>query len=105
MVRPKRTPPLAAVRTRRPLMGFYQERILPHLVHLAMRDRMLVPYRQRTIAAAAGRVLEIGVGCHLNRPIRALIEKAGFATQEVTTGYAHGLKPFSFMYEGRARPR
>ena len=47
-------------------MGLYQQRILPWLTHSAMRQRQLVPYRQRTIAAAKGRVLEVGIGSALN---------------------------------------
>ena len=43
-------------------MGFYEDRVLPHLVNLAMRDRNLLSYRERIIAAAKGRVLEIGIG-------------------------------------------
>jgi ubiquinone/menaquinone biosynthesis C-methylase UbiE len=46
----------------------------------------------------------IGGGCHLNRPIRLMIEAAGFRTERVETGYMPGLKPMSFMYEGSARP-
>jgi len=47
-------------------MGFYQEHIVPHLVNLAMRDRELWPYRERVLAAAEGRVLEIGIGAGPN---------------------------------------
>jgi ubiquinone/menaquinone biosynthesis C-methylase UbiE len=47
-------------------MSFYQTRILPHLIHLAMRQDSFGPYRQRVVAAAQGRVLEIGVGSGLN---------------------------------------
>jgi hypothetical protein len=47
-------------------MGFYQDRILPHLVNLTMWNRELAPYRERTMALAEGRFLEIGVGSGLN---------------------------------------
>lgn len=203
-------------------MGFYEDRILPHLVHLSMRNRYLVPYRERVISAAEGRVLEIGIGsglnlpfyrshvteilgldpsprlitmaehaargsskavtfvegsaeaiplekgsvdtvvttwtlctipqavaaleearrvlkptgrllfvehgmapeenvrkwqdrltplwkrigggCHLNRPIRNLIEFSGFRVTQIATGYAKGPRPMAFFYEGIARP-
>jgi ubiquinone/menaquinone biosynthesis C-methylase UbiE len=202
-------------------MAFYNDIILPRLCDLAMRNKRLVPYRERVIAAAEGRVLEIGVGsgrnlpfyrppakqilalepspklvamarsipppgipvsfleasaetiplddrtvdtvvttwslctipqtaaalrevrrvlrpggrllfvehglapdegvrwwqdrltpawksisggCHLNRPIQAMIEAAGFRVDRLETGYMPGLKPMTFMYEGSARP-
>lgn len=203
-------------------MGFYQDRIVPHLVNLAMRNRQLLPYRERVISGAQGRVLEIGIGsgmniplyrpqtrellglepapcliamarqaikgsalpvalvegtgeaiplddasvdtvvstwtlctipdptralrqmrrvlkpggrllfvehglapepsvqrwqnwltpgwkrlgggCHLNRPIRRLIEDAGFHIERLDTGYLAGRNPMTFMYEGSARP-
>src|SRR5262249_22914358 len=203
-------------------MGFYQDRIVPYLVNLAMRNRRLLPYRERAIARAEGRVLEIGIGsglnlpfygpqareilglepsprllamaeraagrtslpvefiegsaeaipldnrsidtaittwtlctvpaaaqalgemrrvlkpggkllfvehglapdssvrkwqdwltpawkrigggCHLNRPIRSLIEGAGFNITDLETGYMKGPKPMAFIYEGAARP-
>jgi ubiquinone/menaquinone biosynthesis C-methylase UbiE len=203
-------------------VGFYQNRIVPHLVNWAMGDRRFEPYRERVISAAEGRVLEIGIGsglnlafypqqvreivglepaerllgmareaagrsglnvtliegsaeaipleaksidtvvttwtlctipnppgallevrrvlrsncqlqfvehglapedqicrwqnrltplwkrvaggCHLNRPIRRLIEDAGFAITQLDTGYAEGPRPMTFFYQGRARP-
>jgi ubiquinone/menaquinone biosynthesis C-methylase UbiE len=203
-------------------MGFYSDIILPRLCDLAMRNKQLVPFRERVIGAAEGRVLEIGVGsgmnlpfyrppvrevlalepaprlvtmarsasratsmpvnfleasaeaiplhehsvdtivttwtlcsipqaatalaemrrvlrpggkllfvehglapdegvrrwqdrltpawrrisggCHLNRPIRSMIEGAGFRIDRVETGYIPGPKPMTFMYEGSARP-
>lgn len=46
----------------------------------------------------------IGGGCHLNRPIRTLIESAGFNITSLDTGYVKGPKPMTFLYEGRASP-
>jgi ubiquinone/menaquinone biosynthesis C-methylase UbiE len=204
-------------------MSFYQDRILPHLIHLAMRQDSFDPYRRQVVAGAVGRVLEIGVGsglnlalyppavsdvigldasptllqrarrakrtnnlsvellngsaeaiplearsvdtvvtswtlcsipdlaralhevrrvltaegrllfvehgrapdprvagwqdrltpvwkhlaggCHLNRPMRQLIEASGFRIEQLHTGYMPGPKPMTFMYEGIARPR
>jgi ubiquinone/menaquinone biosynthesis C-methylase UbiE len=203
-------------------MGLYQDYVLPRLIDMSMRNGDLVPYRQRVISAAEGRVLEIGIGsglnlpfypaavsdivglepspklaemtrraardaslhvsliegsaeaipldsasvdtvvttwtlcsvpgadqalremrrvlrpggqllfvehglspervvrkwqdrltpvwkvigggCHLNRPIRPLIEKSGFRITGIETGYAKGPRPMTFMYEGRALP-
>jgi ubiquinone/menaquinone biosynthesis C-methylase UbiE len=203
-------------------MGFYSDIILPKLCDFAMRNKQLVPFRERVIGAAEGRVLEIGVGsgrnlpfylppvrevlalepaprlvamarsasratvmpvrfleasaeaipldqhsvdtivttwtlcsipqaataladmrrvlrpggkllfvehglapdegvrrwqnrltpawrrisggCHLNRPIRSMIEGTGFRIDRIETGYIPGPKPMTFMYEGSARP-
>lgn len=204
-------------------MGFYEDRILPRLIHHAMRQEMFLAYRQRLVAGTRGRVLEVGVGsglnlplyadavaqvvgldpsprllsiarevprsrassialiegsaealplgdatidtvvttwtlcsipdvraalremrrvlkpsgqllfvehgrapdeavrrwqdwltpawkrlaggCHLNRPIRQLLEDAGFGIERLETGYMKGPKPMTFMSEGSARPR
>lgn len=44
----------------------------------------------------------VGGGCHLNRPIRELVESAGFSISHLNTGYMRGPRPMTFMYEGRA---
>jgi ubiquinone/menaquinone biosynthesis C-methylase UbiE len=45
----------------------------------------------------------IGGGCHLNRPIRTMIENAGFRFDRLESTYMPGPKPFAFIYEGSAQ--
>jgi ubiquinone/menaquinone biosynthesis C-methylase UbiE len=47
-------------------MGFYQERIIPYLVQRSMRQETLVPYRERVVSGAGGRILEVGIGSGMN---------------------------------------
>ena len=47
----------------------------------------------------------IGGGCHLNRKVDDLIQAAGFHLERLNAGYQKfAPRPFSFFYEGIARP-
>ena len=50
-------------------MDFYERWILPPILDLVMRRKDLTKYRRAAVAAARGRVLEIGVGSGLNFPL------------------------------------
>ena len=50
-------------------MDFYERWILPPILDLIMRRKDLTKYRRAVVAAAHGRVLEIGVGSGLNFPL------------------------------------
>jgi ubiquinone/menaquinone biosynthesis C-methylase UbiE len=73
-------------------MGFYHDRVLPLLLHLAMSNRELAPYRQRTIAQARGRVLEVGIGSGLNLPL-----------YDPVLARIHGIDPLHRLLERAAR--
>jgi ubiquinone/menaquinone biosynthesis C-methylase UbiE len=49
-------------------MCIHDSRLFAWLLDRTMRYAPLQPYRERTIAAASGRILEIGVGSGLNLP-------------------------------------
>ena len=54
---------------------------------------------QRRLQPLQSRILG---GCRLDRRIDELVTGAGLQMVELTTGYADGPKPFSYLYRGRA---
>jgi ubiquinone/menaquinone biosynthesis C-methylase UbiE len=50
-------------------VNIYNRWILPPVLDLSMRQRQLEKYRREVVAAATGRVLEVGVGSGLNFPL------------------------------------
>jgi ubiquinone/menaquinone biosynthesis C-methylase UbiE len=50
-------------------MNLYERWILPPILDFTMRQKHLTKYRRTVVAAARGRVLEIGVGSGLNFPL------------------------------------
>jgi ubiquinone/menaquinone biosynthesis C-methylase UbiE len=47
----------------------------------------------------------VGGGCHLNRKMDDLVQAAGFHIERLSAAYLDSApRPFSFMYEGGARP-
>lgn len=44
----------------------------------------------------------ISGGCHLDRKVDDLIRAGGFEVAELETEYAHGPRPMTYMYKGRA---
>jgi ubiquinone/menaquinone biosynthesis C-methylase UbiE len=77
-----------------------------------LRPRGTLLFVEHGLAAEAGvarwqRLLSPGWrrlagGCHLDRNIEQLVVGAGFAMAELSTGYADGPRPMTYMYQGRA---
>lgn len=49
-------------------MGFYENRVLPHLIHFTCSTKPNQKQREKIVPLAAGEVLEIGFGSGLNLP-------------------------------------
>jgi ubiquinone/menaquinone biosynthesis C-methylase UbiE len=60
------TKTLPIVVRREAVVNFYDRWVLPPILDLVMRQNQLEKYRREVVGAAAGRVLEVGVGSGLN---------------------------------------
>jgi ubiquinone/menaquinone biosynthesis C-methylase UbiE len=67
-------------------VGYYEERILPHLNDLALRSDHLTVLRQRACAGLHGEVLEIGFGSGRNVPHYPAAVTRVRAVDPATTG-------------------
>jgi ubiquinone/menaquinone biosynthesis C-methylase UbiE len=47
-------------------MSFYDEKILPHVIHLACGSKPILKQREKIVPQAEGRILEIGMGSGIN---------------------------------------
>lgn len=71
-------------------MGFYENRVLPHIINLAMNTKSVREERERCLATISGAVLEIGFGTGLNLPYypRAVTKVVGVDPSETSARLA-----------------
>ena len=49
-------------------MSFYEDKILPHVIHLACGTKPVLKQREKIVPQAQGRILEVGMGSGINIP-------------------------------------
>lgn len=49
-------------------MSFYDNHILPHVIHLACGTKPILKQREKVVPLAEGRILEVGMGSGINIP-------------------------------------
>jgi len=47
-------------------MSFYDDKILPHVIHLACGSKPILKQREKIVPQAEGRILEVGMGSGIN---------------------------------------
>ena len=75
-------------------MSFYEDKILPHVIHLACGAKPILKQREKVVPQAEGRILEIGMGTGINL--------AYYNPEKVEKLW--GLEPSAGM-RAKARPR
>lgn len=68
-------------------MGFYSDRVVPHLVNVACGASMTTPLRRRVCAGLHGRVMEIGFGSGLNIPFYPELAESVSAVEPADVGW------------------
>jgi len=58
----------AAINKHENAMSFYDDKILPHLMHLGCGTKPFLKQREKVVPLAEGRILEIGMGSGINIP-------------------------------------
>jgi hypothetical protein len=79
---------------------FYRRQVLPCLLHLAMRQKQLIPFRRRVIGEAEGKVLEVGTVSGLDLP-SMVHPSAPSSDWSLAQAAPHG----SEAHSGRRAPR
>ena len=68
-------------------MGFYSDRVLPHIINQACGMKASEPYRERVASGLHGNVVEIGFGSGLNVPFYPSAVTRVAAVEPADTGW------------------
>jgi ubiquinone/menaquinone biosynthesis C-methylase UbiE len=68
-------------------MGYYEKKVVPHIINFACGMKMADPHRERVCAGLKGRVVEIGFGSGLNVPFYPPAVDSITAVEPADTGW------------------